>query len=166
MAPVPEEGIEGLVESTLTPMFDQCSASARRSSGNTEPVDASQAQAGRRFVQIRAHLRRLNREKKAAKTVGVIVGCFVLCWAPFFTVYVLGVFCADCTPRVVFVVFFWLGYCNSAINPVVYALCSKDFRFAFRRLLRCGRASRHSNSTIAALVNGLRSPARRMAQEV
>ena len=165
-APVPEEGIDCLVQSTLTPMFDQCSASARRSSGgcgNVELVDASPAHAGRRFVQIRAQLRRLNREKKAAKTVGVIVGCFILCWAPFFTVYVLGVFCADCTPPVAFVVFFWLGYCNSAINPFVYALCSKDFRSAFRRLLRCGRGTRHSNSTIAALVSGLRSPARRMA---
>jgi len=164
-APVPEEGIESLVQSTVTPMFDQCSASARRSSrgcGNAELVDESHAHAGRRFVQIRAQLRRLNREKKAAKTVGVIVGCFILCWAPFFTVYVLGVFCADCTPPVAFVVFFWLGYCNSAINPFVYALCSKDFRSAFRRLLRCGRASRHgSNRTIAALVSGLRSPARR-----
>jgi len=166
-APVPEAGIESLVQSTVTPMFDQCSASARRSSrgcgGNVELVDASHAaHAGRRFVQIRAQLRRLNREKKAAKTVGVIVGCFILCWAPFFTVYVLGVFCADCTPPVAFVVFFWLGYCNSAINPFVYALCSKDFRSAFRRLLRCGRASRHSsNRTIAALVSGVRSPARR-----
>jgi len=54
-------------------------------------------------------------------------------------------------------VFFWLGYCNSAINPFVYALCSKDFRFAFRRLLRCGRRY-DSNSTIAALVSGLRQP--------
>ena len=106
---------------------------------------------------IPAQLRSLNRETKAAKTVGVIVGCFVLCWAPFFTVYVLGVFCVRCTPPVLFVVFFWLGYCNSAINPFVYALCSKDFRFAFRRLLRCG--SRYDrNSTIAALVSGLRAP--------
>jgi len=169
-APVPGEGVECLVQSTLTPIFEQCSASGRRSSdgcSNLELVEASQAHARRRFFQIRTQLRRLNREKKAAKTVGVIVGCFVLCWAPFFTVYVLGVFCAGCTPPVVFVVFFWLGYCNSAINPFVYALCSKDFRFAFRRLLRCGRGTRRyaSNSTIEALVTRLRSPAPRLVSQ-
>jgi len=166
-APMPEEGLDSLVQSTVTPMFEQCSASARRSrgdGGNVELVDASQAQAGRRFVQIRTQLRRLNREKKAAKTVGVIVGCFVLCWAPFFTVYVLGVFCAGCTPQIAFAIFFWLGYCNSAINPFVYALCSKDFRFAFRRLLRCGGGTRH-NPTIAALVSRLRSPAPRTGSQ-
>ena len=157
----PERGVECLVETTLlTPVFEQCSGSS--SDGNVELVTASQAHARRRFVQIRTQLRRLNREKKAAKTLGVIVGCFVLCWAPFFTVYVLGVFCGNCTPPVVFIVFFWLGYCNSAINPFVYALCSRDFRFAFRRLLRCGcGARRHhgSNPTIGALITRLRNPA-------
>src|SRR6218665_3046575 len=87
--------------------------------------------------QIRNQLRRLNREKKAAKTVGIVVGCFILCWTPFFTVYLLGAFCDDCTPHSVFAVFFWLGYCNSAVNPLVYGLCSKDFRKAFRQLVCC-----------------------------
>jgi len=166
-SPILDEGVERLVQSTLAPVFEKFSAQRPGGGcGNVELVDTSQAHARRRFVQIRTHLRRLNREKKAAKTVGVIIGCFVLCWAPFFTVYVLGVFCADCTPPIAFVVFFWLGYCNSAINPFVYALCSKDFRFAFRRLLRCSRGTgRHgNNATIAALVTRLRSPAHRMGR--
>ena len=74
------------------------------------------------------HIRKINKEKKAAKTVGIIVGCFILCWFPFFTCYLIGAFCDDCTPPLVFSIFFWLGYCNSAINPCVYALFSKDFR--------------------------------------
>lgn len=88
-------------------------------------------------LNIVSQLRNLNREKKAAKTVGVIVGCFIFCWAPFFTVYLVGAFCPLSTPPMVFHVFFWLGYCNSAVNPFIYGLCSREFRYAFKKLLRC-----------------------------
>ncbi len=36
-----------------------------------------------------------------------------------FSGYLIGAFCEDCTPPVVFSIFFWLGYCNSVINPCV-----------------------------------------------
>lgn len=92
-------------------------------------------------------------ETKAAKTLGIIVGGFILCWLPFFTMYLIRAFCEDCIHPLVFSVLFWLGYVNSAINPLIYALFSKDFRFAFKRIIcRCfckggaGKGSRRGSA--------------------
>ena len=35
-----------------------------------------------------------------------------------------------------FKIFFWVGYLNSGINPVLYTIFNKDFRHAFKRLFR------------------------------
>ncbi|XP_035741922.1 octopamine receptor Oamb-like isoform X3 [Vespa mandarinia] len=87
---------------------------------------------------IKAQVKRFRMETKAAKTLGIIVGGFILCWLPFFTMYLLRAFCSNCIHPTVFSVLFWLGYCNSAINPCIYALFSKDFRSAFKRIIcRC-----------------------------
>lgn len=87
---------------------------------------------------IKAQVKRFKMETKAAKTLGIIVGGFILCWMPFFTIYLIRAFCTDCINPVVFSVLFWLGYCNSAINPCIYALFSNDFRFAFKKIIcRC-----------------------------
>jgi octopamine receptor len=77
---------------------------------------------------IKAQVKRFRMETKAAKTLAIIVGGFIFCWLPFFTMYVVRAFCPDCIHPLVFSILFWLGYCNSAINPLIYALFSKDFR--------------------------------------
>lgn len=84
---------------------------------------------------IKAQVKRFRMETKAAKTLGIIVGGFIFCWLPFFTIYLVRAFCEDCFDPLLFSVLFWLGYCNSAINPLIYALFSKDFRFAFKRII-------------------------------
>ena len=88
---------------------------------------------GRR--NIKNQVRRFRVETKAAKTLGIIVGCFIVCWFPFFTMYLVTAFCEDCIPPLVFSTIFWLGYCNSAINPFIYAMFSREFRGAFKKIL-------------------------------
>ncbi|XP_060624439.2 beta-1 adrenergic receptor [Anolis sagrei] len=78
------------------------------------------------------------REQKALKTLGIIMGVFTLCWLPFFLVNVVKVFNRGLVPDQLFVFFNWLGYANSAFNPIIYCR-SPDFRKAFKRMLCCPR---------------------------
>ena len=79
----------------------------------------------------------MNKETRAAKTVAIIVGCFIVCWAPFFVSYtILGVSDYEMDKQL-FKVFFWIGYINSLINPCIYAFFSIDYRYAFKKILRC-----------------------------
>uniref|UniRef100_A0A8B9I6L6 Alpha-2B adrenergic receptor n=1 Tax=Anser brachyrhynchus TaxID=132585 RepID=A0A8B9I6L6_9AVES len=84
-----------------------------------------------------------NREKRFTFVLAVVIGVFVLCWFPFFFLYSLGAVCPRrCkVPEGVFQFFFWIGYCNSSLNPVIYTVFNQDFRKAFRRIL-CRRGAR------------------------
>ncbi|XP_035450624.2 octopamine receptor [Spodoptera frugiperda] len=78
----------------------------------------------------------LTRERRAARTLGIIMGVFVVCWLPFFVIYLVIPFCASCCLSNKFINFItWLGYCNSALNPLIYTIFNMDFRRAFKKLL-------------------------------
>ncbi|XP_004606992.2 beta-3 adrenergic receptor [Sorex araneus] len=80
------------------------------------------------------------REHRALRTLGLIMGTFTLCWLPFFVANVVRALGGPAlVPGSVFLALNWLGYANSAFNPLIYCR-SRDFRSAFRRLLcRCAR---------------------------
>ncbi|XP_048187451.1 beta-2 adrenergic receptor [Perognathus longimembris pacificus] len=80
------------------------------------------------------------KEHKALKTLGIIMGIFTLCWLPFFIVNVVHSIQDDLIPKEVYILLNWLGYVNSAFNPLIYCR-SPDFRIAFQELLCLRRAS-------------------------
>lgn len=78
----------------------------------------------------------LSKERRAARTLGIIMGVFVVCWLPFFLMYVIKPFCASCCFSNRLINFItWLGYINSALNPIIYTIFNLDFRKAFKKLL-------------------------------
>ncbi|XP_034385370.1 alpha-2Db adrenergic receptor-like [Cyclopterus lumpus] len=77
------------------------------------------------------------REKRFTFVLAVVMGVFVLCWFPFFFTYSLHAVCREnCTiPDSLFNLFFWIGYCNSCLNPIIYTIFNRDFRKAFKKII-------------------------------
>ncbi|XP_036438639.1 trace amine-associated receptor 1-like [Colossoma macropomum] len=74
-------------------------------------------------------------EIKATKTLAIVIGVFLLFWAPCFICNLVDPFIRNIIPPVLFDIFAWLGYSNSTCNPVVYALFYSWFRKSFRAIL-------------------------------
>lgn len=80
------------------------------------------------------------RERKATKTLGIILGAFIICWLPFFVVTLVWAICKECSfDPLLFDVFTWLGYLNSLINPVIYTVFNDEFKQAFQKLIKFRR---------------------------
>nr|AAS05316.1 serotonin receptor [Metapenaeus ensis] len=118
----------------------------KRSDSDTLPTKASQRRAStvmRDDNEVFQVIRRtgkisLTKERRAARTLGTVMGAFVVCWLPFFLMYVILPFCPSCTSpsRKVQNFIIWLGYLNSAFNPVIYTFFNKDFCNAVAKVLR------------------------------
>ncbi len=86
---------------------------------------------------------RLKRDLKAAKTVALILGCFILAWTPASAITVIDIFFKDTHKLLLYeLVFYKMAFSNSAMNWLIYGFRNRDFRFMFLMLsgkvFRCG----------------------------
>jgi 7 transmembrane receptor (rhodopsin family) len=68
----------------------------------------------------------------------LILGCFTICWLPYFVVACSQIYrITGNSSSVAYMISFTLAMSNSAMNPVIYAWKNSNFRVAFFNLLKC-----------------------------
>ncbi|CDQ94957.1 unnamed protein product [Oncorhynchus mykiss] len=117
-------------------LFSKRVKSCRVSWASNRNAKLSQEQKIRQMSLSKTKLAQM-REKRFTFVLAVVMGVFVLCWFPFFFTYSLHAICRDCCPipDALFNLFFWIGYCNSSVNPIIYTIFNRDFRRSFKKII-------------------------------
>ncbi|XP_065112748.1 trace amine-associated receptor 4-like [Paramisgurnus dabryanus] len=76
-----------------------------------------------------------HRERKAAKTLALVMGVFFICWLPFSIAASVNPFFNFVTPDDVFEALVWFAYFNSTCNPLIYGFFYPCFQKAFKTLM-------------------------------
>uniref|UniRef100_A0A3Q3R2L3 G-protein coupled receptors family 1 profile domain-containing protein n=1 Tax=Monopterus albus TaxID=43700 RepID=A0A3Q3R2L3_MONAL len=74
-------------------------------------------------------------ERKATKTLAIVMGVFLICWSPYFLSVTVIAFSKVTVPLVLLELLAWFALSNSTLNPFIYAFFYSWFRSAFRIII-------------------------------
>ncbi|XP_047430345.1 trace amine-associated receptor 1-like [Mugil cephalus] len=74
-------------------------------------------------------------ERKATKTLALIMGVFLICWTPFFLYITVNSASNYSVSVTIIETLNWLAMSNSMLNPFIYAFFYSWFRTAFRMII-------------------------------
>ncbi|XP_039605650.1 trace amine-associated receptor 13c-like [Polypterus senegalus] len=74
-------------------------------------------------------------ERKAAKTLGIVMAVFLFCLSPIYIFTVINFFTNVTLPSAVSCTLIWLIYLNSSMNPIMYALFYPWFQKSFKLIV-------------------------------
>ncbi|XP_020893989.1 D(5)-like dopamine receptor [Exaiptasia diaphana] len=80
--------------------------------------------------------KRVSRDLKAAKTISVVIGTFVFCWAPFLILSVCYAYKVKIHMDVANITK-WMAYTNALLNPLVYSFVDKQLRSLVIKVIIC-----------------------------
>ena len=74
-------------------------------------------------------------EKRITVTLFIILAVFLGCWSPFSVLTIYATLTGHELDKHFSVAAYWLGFLNSALNPLIYALRTREFRDGYREIL-------------------------------
>ncbi|XP_075154552.1 muscarinic Acetylcholine Receptor, C-type isoform X1 [Haematobia irritans] len=90
-------------------------------------------------------------EWKSVQVVILIMGCFSLCWLPYFIVACAQLFEIYKISAMLYKISFSLAMANSALNPVIYSWKNSNFRQAFVQIIRCKSPNCYQKTSLDCL---------------
>nr|XP_017827064.2 trace amine-associated receptor 2 [Callithrix jacchus] len=157
------DGIEGYdilvaCSSSCPVMFNKLWGTTLFMAGFFTPGSVMVGLYGKIFAVSRKHAHVINnlpenqnnqvkKDTRAAKTLGIVMGVFLLCWFPCFFTILLDPFLNFSTPVVLFDALTWFGYFNSTCNPLIYGFFYPWFRRALKYILLGKIFSSHFHNT-------------------